>query len=579
MAEDKSDEQLLHSEDEEQIETVKDEQSLAASASASASVNVIDDPIYQSYRSIINVINRTSNGFKEGKKWKCVADQPDSSPTSKKSKQSSQNKKRKKHKHIMTHSKTTDENEMRPLRGRRLVRQKATNDDMADSEEQLLASSSSYPVEAEIIDERQGHSRSIGAASGAFARIKGLPARQWTVDTCTGIQETGLSSGLGSGLGSGHGSTAYLIRPVSRSSVISPVANPGDLETGLKRTSPSTAMVAKFSGGRSPLRLASFNQSMDSSGTIPGCSSRRMERSSLASAAVAALHHPTAPLNKRHLIKQRTSESAPTNPAAHGGSARYLPRQHSNASAYSATIMPTSYSHQGITLVRGASCSLVDIPTYLGPSVAATGGVEVAQMCEVQVKSLAANLNDGGEAGEAELAKQARPRLQLDLTKKKKKLSQDARKTQWTVLCVSLTLLTLSVTLVGFMLSLGSQYQEMIVQKHWDALKNHSLSRLAATEEPFVIFPNDLVLDVDDGSQDSGTTTTNQTLSSFEDMDRDVEIVAPDEVDLVPIIFPPLISDPDELLKLSKQHHKKAKSKGKSKATSPLKSMALFNVT
>ena len=35
-----------------------------------------------------------------------------------------------------------------------------------------------------------------------------------------------------------------------------------------------------------------------------------------------------------------------------------------------------------MTLVRGASCSLVDIPTYLGPSY---GGVELAQICDVRV--------------------------------------------------------------------------------------------------------------------------------------------------------------------------------------------------
>ena len=35
--------------------------------------------------------------------------------------------------------------------------------------------------------------------------------------------------------------------------------------------------------------------------------------------------------------------------------------------------------HQGITLVRGASCSLVDIPTYLGPS----HNVELGKLCDI----------------------------------------------------------------------------------------------------------------------------------------------------------------------------------------------------
>ena len=76
--------------------------------------------------------------------------------------------------------------------------------------------------------------------------------------------------------------------------------------------------------------------------------------------------------------RQRTTESAPTGHLLSGGVAiRHLPRQHSNASAYSMA-NPSTFSHQGITLVRGASCSLVDIPTYLGPALhTSTGVVEV----------------------------------------------------------------------------------------------------------------------------------------------------------------------------------------------------------
>lgn len=75
--------------------------------------------------------------------------------------------------------------------------------------------------------------------------------------------------------------------------------------------------------------------------------------------------------------KQRTTESAPTSHhflmSAGGPTLRQIPRQQSTASAYSMAI-PSTYSHQGITLVRGASCSLVDIPTYLGPAAVGIAG-------------------------------------------------------------------------------------------------------------------------------------------------------------------------------------------------------------
>ncbi|QQP52114.1 Uncharacterized protein FKW44_004141, partial [Caligus rogercresseyi] len=55
-----------------------------------------------------------------------------------------------------------------------------------------------------------------------------------------------------------------------------------------------------------------------------------------------------------------------------------------------------------------------------------------------------------------------------------KKKSSSGKKTQWTVLCVSLTLLTMCVTLVGTMLSVGSQYPEMLIARRWDQLLNES---------------------------------------------------------------------------------------------------------
>ena len=117
--------------------------------------------------------------------------------------------------------------------------------------------------------------------------------------------------------------------------------------------------------------------------------------------------------------------------------------------------IPSTYSHQGITLVRGASCSLVDIPTYLGPTssigIAGKSGVTTTT---VPISALA--------------PRPPRPRLQLDLTKKNYS-AKSTRKTKWTILCVGLTLLTMCVTLVGTMLSIGSQYEQNLhVARKWD---------------------------------------------------------------------------------------------------------------
>ena len=134
-------------------------------------------------------------------------------------------------------------------------------------------------------------------------------------------------------------------------------------------------------------------------------------------------------------------------------------RQHSNASAYSMAIPSNTYSHQGQSLlVRGASCSLVDIPTYLGPTpsigivTGESGGVTTTT---VPISALA--------------PMPTRPRLQLDLTKKNHSAKEQTSKTKWTIICVGLTLLTMCVTLVGTMLSIGSQYElDKNLARNWD---------------------------------------------------------------------------------------------------------------
>ncbi len=439
----------------------------------------LDDPISQSYRSIVEAINRTSRGFQEGKKWKCVAGTPAAAAAANRasaaeqfqqqalSTRSRDSRHRKSRKSKMTHSQTVDERQMRkdskkrPAAGgasaggggrtKRLVRQKATavDDESGDKIAPPSASTGNVHAASSELQAPSSSSNRLLAAPPTHLRLspnsRGFPVRQWTVDTCTAVAgHPGAPPGPGQ---------AYLLRPVSRTSIMSDRLSPSGEGTRL----------ATRSGARSPLteriRLgdiagsgsragSSFNQSSEGAASVTTRSSAgaRSAASGTTGGGAAAV------VVARHRIrKQRTCESAPMNPppggggggagasgggapngatgTAFGGSSRYLPRQHSNASAYSA-VMPTSYSHQGITLVRGASCSLVDIPTYLGPSVAATGGVELAQVCDVKMavttpSGTAAGLPGGdGSAGGGEdssagpmagdnARKNVRPRLQV----------------------------------------------------------------------------------------------------------------------------------------------------------------------
>ena len=52
-----------------------------------------------------------------------------------------------------------------------------------------------------------------------------------------------------------------------------------------------------------------------------------------------------------------------------------------------------------------------------------------------------------------------RPRLRLDLTKKRAEKGGGGRTTQWTVLCVAVAMMSVCVLLVGTMLSITSEYQ------------------------------------------------------------------------------------------------------------------------
>ena len=116
-------------------------------------------------------------------------------------------------------------------------------------------------------------------------------------------------------------------------------------------------------------------------------------------------------------------------------------------------------------MIRGASCSLVDIPTYIGPPIR---GMELSDA----TSPVYAPANSLSPASDLKSAPRQRPRLQLDLTQRKN-VKASTRKTKWTILCVGLTLLMMSVTIVGTMLSLGSQYQEMVIARQWESLTHN----------------------------------------------------------------------------------------------------------
>ena len=375
---------------------------------------------------MIQLINQTSQGFKEGKKWKCnsrCGTRGGNSTRTFRDRLKSQNTNTCRCKRIcsqcdisdeaeemLSHSKTVDHSDVRiKNRSRQLVRQHAQ-----DSSE----------------------SRRLKPGGG-------LPCRQWTTDasfseTDPEPSQTMKSKATSSPMVMSSNSNAFLLRPLSRNSAQPPKETPADLQSPAVRAAIAAAVeAAKGPKGTSP----SDHLSMNSYGP------------EIRSA-------PNGTIHQSRLRKQRTTESAPNNHILVGGHIiRQIPRQQSNASAYSMAI-PSTYSHQGIPLVRGASCSLVDIPTYLGPIT--TGG-----MVEVAGKSKGTSAGALTQYGPRPL--QHRPRLQLDLTKNNpNKNAKSTRKTKWTILCVGLTLLTMCVTLVGAMLSMGSHYEGMVVHRKWE---------------------------------------------------------------------------------------------------------------
>ena len=383
-------------------------------------------------QSVIQLINQTSQGFKEGKKWKCnsrCGTRGGNSTRTFRDRLASQKTNTCRCKRIcsqcdisdaedaamLSHSKTVDHSDVRiKHRSRQLVRQHATT------------------------SENSSENRRLKPAGG-------LPCRQWTTDasfseTDAEPSQTMKSKATSSPMVMSSNSNAFLLRPLSRNSAQPTKENqtPADLQSpAVKAAIAAAVAAAKGPKGTSP----SDHLSMNSYGP------------EIRSA-------PNGTIHQSRLRKQRTTESAPNNHILVGGHIiRQIPRQQSNASAYSMAI-PSTYSHQGITLVRGASCSLVDIPTYLGPIT--TGG-----MVEVAGKSKGTSAGALTQYGPRPLHRP--PRLQLDLTKNNpNKNAKSTRKTKWTILCVGLTLLTMCVTLVGAMLSMGSHYEGMVVHRKWE---------------------------------------------------------------------------------------------------------------
>ena len=398
---------------------------------------VVSDPISESYRSIVEVINRTSDGFREGKKWKCVAGTPIRAAENQRQQHQQQSqyaattkprgeqRRSKKHRR-MTRSHTAEEGARGGGGAKRLVRQTACAAE--DSGAQSVSAGNVCLAESQ----RLLSPPSAGAAAAHPRGRMTLPVRQWTVDAS-------CPPALGQ---------AYLLRPVSRGSIKSSASGGGGgaddaAGSGARRLSPGDMLFssacgrAARGGARSPMlervRAASFNVETDGGG-----GATVSIRSSRSGSGKTTLSAP----NRYRVKKQKTCDSggggshAAAAAKAIGGSNRHLPRQFSNASAYSAAaaFVPTSFSHQGMTLVRGASCSLVDIPTYLGPSY---GGVELAQICDVRMAAggetapaagatvgsasapCAANEPSAGAAVDlSQQRKSARPRLQVKLLNK-----------------------------------------------------------------------------------------------------------------------------------------------------------------
>jgi hypothetical protein len=319
------------------------------------------DAIFESYKSLVHEINATSNSFKEGKKWRCnevcsrsnMERKQDQHPKSWKDFERAlfAPPARKDRRRKLTHSRTTDESpsycdpsssvrsRSRDSR-RQLVRQMATED--RGSGESIDGNDHHHTQQSGGHESRQRAMRTQGR----------MPSRQWTVDGSTGMKPTSPAESCGGGLqvGSSRKTTvttgsAFLLRPVSKTSVmsgqcpdLSSLFPPDRPPSQAKRAAIAAAVAA--AGGppcRLPKASAQNRPSIFSTRTQSAGEVNQQTGGSSGSARYA--------VHIQRLQKQPTSESAPT-PRGGGAMSRAdsgLPRQHSNASAYSAGVASSGY--------------------------------------------------------------------------------------------------------------------------------------------------------------------------------------------------------------------------------------------
>ena len=423
---------------------------------------------------------------------------------------------------MLTHSKTLDygtsssEDRRRNWRNRQLLRQMATYESNEEAEN--------------TNEDGSGGNKRVSRRSKARDNM----IRQWTTDPLNlggdfdVDQEESMqmlqksNKATSSPMVMSNNSNTFLLRPTTMPSTARNSKQPTEeLTSPAAKAAIAAAIAAAGLGGghhgaaaggggngRSKLPLAPPNTVTSGLGEQLSLLSGA-EVHSAPNGGTSVVNMSSSASNHHNRIRrQRTTESAPTGHFLSGGVAiRHLPRQQSDASAYSMAIPSTSFSHQNITLVRGASCSLVDIPTYLGPALHTSTGLVETSCTSAGTGALPRGMNidatapgsagpqmsgvittNGGRGSSGDFGttnnnatgvqglagpRSTNTRLQLDLTSKRNSSTTGAKatqsqKTKWTIICVGLTLLTMCVALVGTMLSIGSQYTKQISHRKWE---------------------------------------------------------------------------------------------------------------
>ena len=133
----------------------------------------------------------------------------------------------------------------------------------------------------------------------------------------------------------------------------------------------------------------------------------------------------------------------------HYGSPRYLPKQCSAASSSSALLSihtSPSSSLSGPLLVRGKSCSLVDIPTYLASSV--------------ELGTVASTNTGPSNTVSMENMLRLKQKIMQERAREKPR-----KRTECTLLCIALSFLLVCIAMVGTMLSYTTHYQDRAIAR------------------------------------------------------------------------------------------------------------------